>query len=353
MIRPDILIIGAGLTGLCLHHFLKDSPFKIHLVEARPRVGGRIHTKHPEGGPPLEMGATWLGAKHTRLVELLKSLDLKVFPQKLGTNAIYEWISTSPHQLVALPENEEPSYRLRGGTSALIDALAREVGPASLYLGEPVEKITLTPDGIQAITGKRIFQARAIVSTLPPNLLLNQVNIQPELPGELTGVMEKTHTWMGESIKFALSYKEAFWREPISSGTVFSNVGPVTELYDHSSFAEDSYALKGFFNGTYASLKRSEREAMVMGQLRRYYGNRVDDHTGYHEAVWAREPFTYAPYETHVLPHQNNGHQLYQKPYLDGKLIVAGSETASLYPGYMEGAIRSAEFVYDLLKHRI
>ena len=50
-LSSDIVIIGAGLTGLCLHHFLKDTPLRIHLVEARPRVGGRIHTLRPEGGP--------------------------------------------------------------------------------------------------------------------------------------------------------------------------------------------------------------------------------------------------------------------------------------------------------------
>jgi len=348
-ITSDIVIIGAGLSGLSLHHFLRETPLKIHLLEARPRVGGRIHTLRPEGGPPVEMGATWLGGQHTRLMELLKDLNLEIFPQKLGKQAIYEWISTSPHQLVALPGNQEPSFRIRGGTTALIDALAREIPSEALCLGEPVERITTSASGIQVITPEKVFTARAAVSTLPPNLLLQKVQIDPELPADLSRIMGNTHTWMGESIKIGLRFREPFWRDGGSSGTVFSNVGPVTELYDHSSYTDDSYALKGFLNGAYASVTKEDRKKVVLAQLRKYYGNPVENHLGYHEAVWAHEPFTYAPYAAHVMPHQHNGHEAYRKAYLDGRLFIAGSETAQAFPGYMEGAVCSAEWMRDQL----
>ncbi len=348
-LKSDVVIIGAGLTGLCVRHLLKDAPLKVHLLEARPRIGGRIHTLRPEGGPPLEMGATWFGSKHTRLSALLADLGIGSFPQRLGTHAIYEWISTSPHQLVNLPPNQEPSYRIRGGTSVLTDTLAKEIPVGALYLGEPVKEIAATPTGITVHTSKRVFEAARVVSTLPPNLLLNTVRITPDLPGDLTEVMEKTHTWMGESIKIGLRSREAFWRNPNSSGTVFSNVGPVTELYDHSSFEEDGHALKGFLNGAYAAKPRADRKDMVLNQLRKYYGPGIRDHLEYHETVWQREPFTYSPYATHVMPHQHNGHPLYQKSYLRGKLFIAGSETAGGFPGYMEGAVRSAEWLREQL----
>ena len=111
--------------------------------------------------------------------------------------------------------------------------------------------------------------------------------------------------------------------------------------------------MKGFLNSTYASMTRDERKDLVLGQLRKYHGSRVESYTGYHETVWAREPFTYVPYATHVLPHQNNGHEIYREPLLGGKLFIAGSETADAFPGYMEGAVRSAEFVYSLLQNHL
>ncbi|MBV6654497.1 MAG: FAD-dependent oxidoreductase, partial [Mameliella sp.] len=68
------------------------------------------------------------------------------------------------------------------------------------------------------------------------------------------------------------------------------------------------------------------------------------------ETVWQTEPLTYAPYEQQPLPHQNSGHGDYRKAYWNGRLFLAGSETADAFPGYMEGAVRSAEWVHQELK---
>ena len=349
MIRTDILIIGAGLTGLTLQYLLRNQSQKVLLVEARERIGGRIHTVRDKGGATIEMGATWLGGKHTRLNKLLEDLEIPVFPQELGKHAFYEWISTSPPQLVELPKNEEPSYRILGGTQALIHKLAGVLDPNHLHLGAAVGQISLSGNRIQVTSEREVFEADRVISTLPPYLLHKKVRIDPGLPPELTRVMEQTHTWMGESIKFGLGYEKPFWRDANSSGTVFSNVGPVSEMYDHSGPDRGPYALKGFFNPAYHSLTREERLQMILNQLRKYYGPAVDDYTTYQESVWAHEPYTFTPYQGHILPHQHNGHPIYREPCLNGKLFIAGSETADAFPGYMEGAIRSAEFIRDRL----
>ncbi|MCO5723920.1 flavin monoamine oxidase family protein [Robiginitalea marina] len=350
MVQTDVLIIGGGLTGLTLQHLLRNLPLKVVLVEGRKRLGGRILTHREPGGAPIEMGATWLGSQHTRLGSLLEGLGLETFPQKLGEKAFYEWISTSPPQLVDLPPNNAPSYRIRGGTDSLIAALAAALDPATRFLGERVETIRSLPAGLRVTGTGRTLEAQMVVSTLPPYLFLQTIQVFPKLPADLAGVMEKTHTWMGESIKFGLSCPAPFWDEPTSSGTVFSNVGPVSEMYDHSRYEGDAFALKGFLDGSYASLGYGERKAMVLKQLKKYYGARTDDFTAYFETVWAREPLTYAPYSTAVLPHQNNGHPLFREPCLGGRLVLAGSETAPEFPGYMEGAVASAGSAFNRVR---
>jgi monoamine oxidase len=87
-----------------------------------------------------------------------------------------------------------------------------------------------------------------------------------------------------------------------------------------------------------------------VNQLKKYYGKKVDEFIDYKELVWAKEKYTFAPYKEHVLPHQHNGHPLFQNSYLKGRLYVGGSETASQFPGYMEGAVQSANFMYQRLK---
>lgn len=347
IISTDIIVIGGGLTGLTLAYFLKQKNINAHIIEARDRLGGRIDTQYSEKTAPLEMGATWLGKQHTALLALLKELNIGVFEQVLGDKAIYEAISTSPPQLVTLPPNSEPSYRIQGGSSSLIHALAQQLNSTHIHTKHAVNTIEWMDNGIYIKTNARHFKAKKVISTLPPYLLTKTINIQPNLPNNLLNISKSTHTWMGESIKISLTYPKPFWRTPQSSGTMVSNVGPIPEMYDHSNHKDSLFALKGFLNGAYFSLKKEERLELVLKQLRKYYGTLADNFITYEEKVWRQEAYTFAPYASHILPHQNNGHAVYQESCWEDSFWVAGSETATQHPGYMEGAVRSARFVFD------
>jgi monoamine oxidase len=350
-IECDVAIIGAGLTGLTLAYLLKDRGLSVHIIEARERLGGRICTVRSEHLTPQEMGATWLGKKHTALCELLEKLGLGIFEQRLGETAIYEPISTSPPQLVQLPPNDAPSYRIQQGSGSLINTLAEQLSSAcQIHTQQPVSSIEERGNSVLITTPNRVFRASTVVSTLPPYLLLNSISILPNLPAETHGVMKLTHTWMGDSIKISFAYKSPFWRAKNLSGTIFSNVGPIPEMYDHADFEDQRFALKGFLNGAYFSVTKDERRELALQQLRKYYGQQADEYIAYEEKVWRNDGFTFLPYESHVMPHQNNGHPVFQQSYFGGKLFIAGTETAVQYPGYMEGAVESARHVARQLK---
>ena len=212
--------------------------------------------------------------------------------------------------------------------------------------------LSIEEDGEDLITStsEAIYRSRWVISTLPPNLFVKSIRINPELPPELVKIARNTHTWMGESIKAGLSYQYPFWKEKGTSGTVFSNSGPVPEMYDHSNFEQTAFALKGFLNGALQSLNKQDRIKAILTQLKNYYGTRVEDYLDYQELLWMNERFTYSPYTEQLFPHQNNGHQVYRSSYIHNKLIIAGTETAAAFPGYMEGAVRSAQEVSKLLK---
>ena len=178
--------------------------------------------------------------------------------------------------------------------------------------------------------------------------MLNTISITPKLHKLVTQIGKQTHTWMGESIKISLTYSNPFWRKN-ASGTIVSNVGPIHEMYDHSNYEDNHFGLKGFLNGSYFSMTKMERLDLIMNQLEKYYGVSVRNFITYEETVWRNEIFTFSDYETHILPHQNNGHLIFQQSFLDGKLWIAGSETASKFSGYMDGAVRSAMFVVNQL----
>lgn len=348
--HKQIVILGAGLTGLTLSYLLKKEGLETTVLEARNRLGGRIYTHYSEGLAPIEMGATWFGNEHKKLRALLKELGLGQFEQSLGDAAIYEPFSTSPHQLVQLPPSERSTYRIAGGTSQLIKALSEQVAPEQIHLGHVVKSVSRRDDTFLVNSDVESFEADIVVSTLPPYLLKKTIDFEPALSEDFYQVAEKTHTWMSESIKVALTYDQPFWREEGLSGTIASNVGPIGEMYDHSDKEGERYALKGFLNGVYSQVSREERLALVLKQLTRYYGEAASNNSGYHETVWRDEIFTHAPYASGILPHQNNGHAAFDKVTPDRCLIIAGAETSQAFPGYMEGAILSAETAYDKIQ---
>jgi monoamine oxidase len=60
-VKYDVIIIGAGAAGLTAARELTGKGKRVLVVEARGRIGGRVHTIHPAGLPmPVELGAEFI-----------------------------------------------------------------------------------------------------------------------------------------------------------------------------------------------------------------------------------------------------------------------------------------------------
>lgn len=57
--RPDVVVIGAGISGLAAAATLADSGLKVTILEARDRIGGRVHTEQVAGAA-IDLGASWI-----------------------------------------------------------------------------------------------------------------------------------------------------------------------------------------------------------------------------------------------------------------------------------------------------
>ena len=149
---------------------------------------------------------------------------------------------------------------------------------------------------------------------------------------------------MGGSIKFVLEYEKAFWRSQQLSGMLFSHVGIVTEMYDHTNKEENKFGFTGFLHPQASTFSMEERRNHVINYLASFFGEAVNNFQWYEDKIWKGE-FLLGGNPALQHPHQNNGHQLLLKPYMNSKLFFSGTETSSVFPGYMDAAVASAKRV--------
>ena len=74
----DVVVVGAGLAGLRTARLLQDRGLDVVVLEARERVGGRLHTRHL-GDAELDVGGQWLGPGQDRAYALANALGLRTF----------------------------------------------------------------------------------------------------------------------------------------------------------------------------------------------------------------------------------------------------------------------------------
>jgi monoamine oxidase len=341
----SIIIIGGGLSGLTLAYLLAKKNVTATVLEASPRLGGRIQTAKGVLGTPLELGATWFSDMHPNLLSLIAELGLQKYPQFSKGISLFQTKSFEPPQQFFVPESEAPSYRLTGGTQNLTDTLAQHLDAQNIRLNTKVTAIKSAEDTLIVETAAgAVLEADKVVLCLPPQLVVSHIQFYPELPKPVQEILPTVQTWMAGAVKFTLEYSEPFWRNEGFSGMLYSHAGIIGEMYDHTNFEEDKYGFTGFLNNGAASYTREVRKEYVLRQLGELLGDKALQPTAYFDKVWTDE-YVLAGNPMIHRPHQNNGHPLLQMDYMDGKLYFCGTETASAFAGYMEGAVIAAKNV--------
>ncbi len=75
----DVVVVGAGLSGLAAARALTAGGARAIVVEARDRVGGRT-VSEPVGKGVFDLGGQWIGPHQRRLHALVRELGLPLFP---------------------------------------------------------------------------------------------------------------------------------------------------------------------------------------------------------------------------------------------------------------------------------
>lgn len=335
--KAKIAIVGAGLSGLAAGYELKKRGIDdFIIVEGRPHHGGRILTK--EG---IDLGGTWFNNTHTELCSLLQELKLNWFEQYNEGNSLLIYNSmVLPHQF----KNDTQGVSVRrvsGGSISLINGLSASIGN-HLLLNTSISRIENNNDHVQIDGDSLSIKAESVILTIPPKMI-GTMTILPALNNVQEYVVATTHTWMSNAIKVGITYKMPFWKNKGFSGMLISQISPAVELYDHSHVEESKFALMGFVNEGLRSETPEKRREKVIEYIAKYLGEEAFDYLNYEEKDWSEDQFTSTNDVLTTYMSPTYGLDEEDCNWSAQRIILGGAETAQLYGGKMEGAVRSGK----------
>jgi len=232
--------------------------------------------------------------------------------------------------------------RFVGGSQAVALRAAEPLGD-DVVLDAPVRRIEHGAAGVTTHADGTIVRARRAVVALPPALAA-RIAYDPPLPGyrdQLTQRMAQ-----GTVSKCMAVYDEPFWRAEGLTGQAATVRGPVRLTFDNSPPDGSPGVLLGFLEGRFARelgrLEAPERREAVIATFARLFGPRAARPERYIERQWAEEEWTRGCYGCAMPTGAWTGFGPALRDPI-GPIGWAGAETATVWSGYMDGAVQSGE----------
>jgi len=182
-----------------------------------------------------------------------------------------------------------------------------------------------------------------VVVALPPPLA-SRIRYSPGLPSDRDQLVQRMP--MGRVIKVNVVYDEPFWRADGWSGQANSDTRPLGTVFDNTPYSGGPGILVGFLEGRHADaasrLHPADRRAHIVDDLAGYFGPQARSPVNVVELDWAAEEFSRGCYGAFATP----GTLTRFGPHLRrpiGPLRWAGTETATRWAGYMDGAVESGQ----------
>ena len=244
-------------------------------------------------------------------------------------------------QALISTEGGAQQSRIVGGSQRIALGLAERLGDL-VMTDEPVWRIE-HGDDVRVIARTVTVRAQRVIVAMSP-ALAGRLRYSPPLPAGRDQLTQRMPN--GSVIKCMAVYEEPFWRADGLSGQVTSDSGPVKVVFDNSPPDGSPGVLLGFLEGNQARalgrLDAEQRRESVVGCFQRFFGERAAHPLDYVEKDWSADEWTRGCYGAFMPP---NTWSVFGDALREtiGPIHWAGAETATVWMGYMDGAITSGE----------
>lgn len=268
------------------------------------------------------------------------SLSGGVAPAKMGLLHFLSMINSADCDYAQLDSIKRSAQETRfvGGSQLLSIRMAQQLGD-KVRLSSPVRRIVgWDRDIVTLQTDRGTVRAKKVVMALHP-ALCHQVQFDPPLP-EKRHALQRAWPAHSPARKTAMVYRRPFWRDKGLNGHIFQTDGPVFWAYDNSPPGGEIGVINAFVRNALVPSDPQAAKQMHMDLYAQAWGDEARAPVSYHDRDWGlADPWTITCVSA-IPPGFWTAHgDALRAPC--GNLIWSGTETANIWAGYMDGAVRS------------
>jgi monoamine oxidase len=296
---------------------------------------------------------SWLTSRHvpTRLArDLIEATIRACFACELSEVSFLNWLflirSAGGIESLMNIEGGYQHEQFEGGVQAVPIAMASALGEA-VVLSSPVHAVRQTAEAVTVTSSRAVVSARRAVLALPRALAAG-VRFDPVLPADHQLLIHQVPA--GTEFKMVAVYDEPFWRQDGITGNTVATDDDIEISLDTTQPGHPQGVMATYCAGPrarkIAGMSQEDRHEIMRAMLTARLGPKAAHPIDILEQNWAEEAWTrgcsMGHFPTGVLTQY--GHLLRQPV---GRLHWAGTETATMSYGAMDGAVRSGERVCE------
>lgn len=237
-----------------------------------------------------------------------------------------------------LPEGDLRAARLPGGSAALAQAVAKKL--KTVKTNARVSAIVQDKDGVTVKVGGAGYRADYVVLAVPLPAM-DKISLTPALSAlQLKALKDINYGWRDQLL---LKFKKPVWGKSRLSGEVYSDQG-LGMLWVEPALKGGANLLVNI-SGDSARLLQAFGDRQMVDQvlirLDKFFPGAREQFQGFEVRRYGKDALAGGAYLAYGPGEISQYWRLWEKPLQ--RVIFAGEHTDALYPGTLEGALRSGQ----------